>query len=190
MKRIRERAEAATPGPWDHRPVANFILDAGGNVLIGDDMGRANAQFIAAARTDVPALCDEIDRLRAERDALLTPCEQFPEATEYREQVRRGEKDALSAAEEAWKQNDGLINFIKGSQRALINQLSASVAEARRERDRLRARVAELEARFRPYCAHDHNGAGFCILAPGHAGPHDRSTGAPKDWDGGTEGEE
>jgi hypothetical protein len=32
-------------------------------------MGRAHADFIAAARTDVPALLAEVDRLEAERDA-------------------------------------------------------------------------------------------------------------------------
>lgn len=81
---IRERADAATPGPWwpwhrgqyvgweiavgepdeDGRPTARLPDD------MRTDIGRAeDARFIAAARTDVPALVDEVERLRAVADA-------------------------------------------------------------------------------------------------------------------------
>jgi hypothetical protein len=71
---IRARADAATKEPWA------VVDDAGqGVVSLGDvplremvvamtSQGRvdhASMGFIAAARTDVPALCDEVDRLRA-----------------------------------------------------------------------------------------------------------------------------
>ena len=72
---IQARADAATPGPWKHfhwpegnevhvtpkKPICawpGFDGDAGKNA-------RANAAFIAAARTDIPALLAECRRLRA-----------------------------------------------------------------------------------------------------------------------------
>ncbi|MDE2103783.1 MAG: ead/Ea22-like family protein [Patescibacteria group bacterium] len=79
-KAIRERAEKATPGAWvrdmsyQHptkvraasKPYSDtWICDAVHRADCSVD-GFANATFIAAARTDVPALCDEVDRLRAE----------------------------------------------------------------------------------------------------------------------------
>lgn len=48
---IRSRAEAASPPPWpDHCP----------------DLRQPDATFIAHARTDVPALLDEVERLQAD----------------------------------------------------------------------------------------------------------------------------
>jgi hypothetical protein len=84
---IRERCEAATEGPW-----RRITLDIPWNDVVTDDQQTvvanswdiceiatrerivepkwtlqhdiADAEFIAAARTDVPALLDEVDRLR------------------------------------------------------------------------------------------------------------------------------
>jgi hypothetical protein len=81
---IRARAAAATEGPWELEPIFD---DGSGYRLVHrwrtpDRRGRdgttereewvcgdlnvsdADAEFIAAARTDVPALCDELDRTR------------------------------------------------------------------------------------------------------------------------------
>lgn len=74
---IRARADAATPGPW--HIVERFGISAPGyqgyepnswaclaNVDDGESCrGDQDADFIAAARTDVPALCDEVTALRA-----------------------------------------------------------------------------------------------------------------------------
>lgn len=66
---IKERAEKATPGPWysdyasrpyvmaEHTPVADVATDA-------------DADFIVHARTDVPALVAEVERLQGEEDHL------------------------------------------------------------------------------------------------------------------------
>jgi hypothetical protein len=73
---LRELCEKATPGPWEARldrydPV---IVSAGSNWPHGDDEAHATAYvpadavFIAAARSAVPALLAEVERLRAERD--------------------------------------------------------------------------------------------------------------------------
>ena len=74
---IEQRAHAATEGPWeataqDHAAWDVPILDRTGHYLvICPDCGvrggyeRADAEFIAHARSDVPALLAEVRRLRA-----------------------------------------------------------------------------------------------------------------------------
>ncbi len=86
LEAIRARAAAATPGPWDakayrvHVPGPDRILAAcwrpWGDVA---DI-TADVEFIAAARTDVPALLEAVDRLRdmlvdAETEAQMQAAE-------------------------------------------------------------------------------------------------------------------
>ena len=67
---IRARAEKATPGPW-HDNAFHGIVTSGGDwntsdsVSVADIIRRDDGTFIAAARTDVPALCDEVEECRA-----------------------------------------------------------------------------------------------------------------------------
>ena len=86
---IRERADKATPGPWEYDGMHNEIqkYDMPGFWLIISEcrsapdqeyqqdqfkhMYDANFDFIAHARTDVPALCDEVERLQAQLAAAL-----------------------------------------------------------------------------------------------------------------------
>lgn len=72
-EQIRERAEKATPGPWERGYGSRY-----GDVLAWRDGGvgqyalattnahvkEDNAAFIAHARTDIPALLAEVDALR------------------------------------------------------------------------------------------------------------------------------
>lgn len=67
----RARCEAATDGPWDDQPdrtgTATIVLDHEGDAL-WDAVGTLrdeDGEFIAHARTDLPALLDEVERLRA-----------------------------------------------------------------------------------------------------------------------------
>lgn len=69
---IKERAEKATPGPWFHGQNADgqHNVYAGGGIDItpawcvhGLPMCPDDAAFIAYARTDVPALVAEVERL-------------------------------------------------------------------------------------------------------------------------------
>lgn len=65
-------ADAATEGPWMSDRSAKIRCPAGYDVAavqIGAHERRANKLLIAAARTAVPALVAEVERLRAERDA-------------------------------------------------------------------------------------------------------------------------
>lgn len=70
-KAILARAESATPGRWqgyahesEDEDIQGVCSPDGGWVSVCDDMTEADQRFIAAARTDVPQLCAEIDRLR------------------------------------------------------------------------------------------------------------------------------
>jgi hypothetical protein len=88
-KRLREMAEAATPGPWTQvdSPRLRGAIDAeidGHKREVASASGQApqfdlradaatiqhaNAEFIAAARTAIPALLDALDAAERERDA-------------------------------------------------------------------------------------------------------------------------
>ena len=69
---IRAREQAATPGPWwaDHRsyraehgPEYEVCTEGGRGVWTAHCHRWPDTDFIAAARRDVPALLDEVERL-------------------------------------------------------------------------------------------------------------------------------
>jgi hypothetical protein len=77
---IEARANAATPAPWgaEHDGRAEFVYfsDCGESIyLAGGIEDSEDADFIAHARTDVPALVAEVRRLRETCDAILTTAE-------------------------------------------------------------------------------------------------------------------
>lgn len=73
---IRERAERATPGPWQWEMLRRGVMGADTLVAMavwGDEVTEqyiaisdADAEFIAHAREDIPKLLAEIERLQAE----------------------------------------------------------------------------------------------------------------------------
>lgn len=71
LQKWRRLADAATPGEWWTELRFVFAQDgemvAAGEGLTDDKI--ANAAFIAAAREAVPALLDEVARLRAELES-------------------------------------------------------------------------------------------------------------------------
>jgi hypothetical protein len=87
LDQIEARAEAATPGPWEAvrgfqgEEFVGIRVDDRPNIfttIAEDTLTRADADFIAAARADVPvlvarvrALEAEVDRLRDERDLAV-----------------------------------------------------------------------------------------------------------------------
>lgn len=96
-ERLRKRAEDATPGPWETRgykempgkyvvgPRKPNDLGRGPVVLMEplfcDERSAADAEFIAAARSAVPQILDQLDRAEARIkavDALVTDLEQQP----------------------------------------------------------------------------------------------------------------
>ena len=69
---IKARADAATEGPWERRDGEDYaMVDAPERPQIALVASGEDATFIAHARTDVVALCDEVGRLRkALRDLM------------------------------------------------------------------------------------------------------------------------
>lgn len=77
---IKTRAEAATPGPWYHVLAAIVGTtprhdDDNTTCICNTEWGNStniqpNAEFIASAREDVPALLAEVERLRKQLDGL------------------------------------------------------------------------------------------------------------------------
>lgn len=75
LEAIRKRAEAATEGPWE-----TALLEDGWHVMhdgmIVAEMYRKeaeDAEFIAHARTDIPKLLAEIERLRKFEKKVTSP---------------------------------------------------------------------------------------------------------------------
>lgn len=72
LAEIKARADAATPGPWEYSECASEIWsESGDTVISGVDWGgcaisASDADFIAQARTDIPALVAEVERLNRE----------------------------------------------------------------------------------------------------------------------------
>lgn len=74
LKAIRERVEKATPGEWitdvcyadnGGRYIAVCTSHRATEVLGEHGPGEDDAKFIAAAKSDVPRLLDEVERLKA-----------------------------------------------------------------------------------------------------------------------------
>ena len=66
LARIRAQADAATEGPWELLGDGEYV--SGPGILVAPDDGgvtSADAEFIAAARTNVPALLDALEKVLA-----------------------------------------------------------------------------------------------------------------------------
>lgn len=72
IREIRKRAEAATPGPWSANggDVRAAVYADGRTARIIYGGMPYDAEFIAHAREDVPALLAEVERLRGENEWL------------------------------------------------------------------------------------------------------------------------
>lgn len=71
LTRIRAQADAATEGPWELLGDGEYV--SGPGILVAPDDGgvtSADAEFIAAARTTVPALLDLADAVLDLADRL------------------------------------------------------------------------------------------------------------------------
>jgi hypothetical protein len=80
---IRERTEKATPGPWWVEGTSSLeVVTLAEDLTPGASFGPTHpsvthdptvddAAFIAAARTDIPRLLDEVERLRTARSDAL-----------------------------------------------------------------------------------------------------------------------
>ena len=92
LREIAERAEKATPGPWEAHVAIRYpggtaqergVLGPNGEnpicwVVDEFEMSTSNDDFIAAAREDVPFLLSEITKLNAEKAETIEVLEEFP----------------------------------------------------------------------------------------------------------------
>ncbi len=117
LKAIRDRADKATEGPWfvgvsssdgmapPYFSIGNFEADDHYEDTIAQIWGgnhdyELNAAFIAHARTDIPALLDEIDRLEIDRDAWRLAFKDMVELKTqavHRAQIAEAKIDRLNA---------------------------------------------------------------------------------------------
>lgn len=110
LEAIRGRAEAATNPPWSHWPQTSLSIrpretvmaktGPGLGCLIGEEITEPDATFIAHARTDVPALLDEVERLNGELSRALRLARPEPYQVAYREMMRFRD-DEISRADNA-----------------------------------------------------------------------------------------
>ena len=78
LARIRAQADAATDGPWELLGDGEYV--SGPGILVAPDDGgvtSADAEFIAAARTDVPWLLDQVESRDKALDAVLRLADQM-----------------------------------------------------------------------------------------------------------------
>lgn len=189
---IRERAEAATPGPWcsyegnlwqgtakalaaydadpDNAPWP-YGNDSSGQLFHGEPRRPEDAEFIAHAREDVPALLAVVEQLRAALDAIGKErnawARQMADARDERDAAVAERDDArVNLAEESNARDVMSVNL--DDERAAVERLRATLAEANQriagqvigqnaalygviaERDKAIAAVERIEALFAP----------------------------------------
>ena len=110
LEEIRQRTEAATPGPWDSKtnrhPECNgepwgWISGASGNITWSGSAGKANADFIAHSRDDMEYLLSEVTELtellnasKAGQLTLQKAWEQDKDELTARAEAAEAERDA------------------------------------------------------------------------------------------------
>lgn len=77
LSEIKAREQAATPGPWVWNSIEGLMYNGKETVISSNEsieydsvavIAQNNAAFIAHARTDIPALISEVERLMAENE--------------------------------------------------------------------------------------------------------------------------
>ena len=142
LAEIRARAEAATVGPWwttrNLRPATIFSGEGSDdNNVVAGDAEPADATFIAAARTDVPELVAEVERLQARVGSCDGGCN-----------YNSGPEETCSLhgrpVAEVWQ----IVNDVAAERDARINALAQQV-------EKVRALHQPWDDGPQPYCTHD-----------------------------------
>ncbi|MEA4896145.1 MAG: hypothetical protein VB064_12930 [Oscillospiraceae bacterium] len=81
IEEIKARAEAATKGKWqairsDDGNTSIFTI-VGRYIKLGDFENKTDADFIANAREDIPALVAEVERISANETKLINDMEEY-----------------------------------------------------------------------------------------------------------------
>ena len=111
LKAIRERCEAATEGPWwsrkGHGP-DRFAPKGYGLVAFSrkrdepyttSDLLPEDAEFMAHARSDIPALLSVIAQLRQQRDEAWAKCERIATSKDFYVRKTEGLKQSIEKHE-------------------------------------------------------------------------------------------
>lgn len=123
---IKARAEKATAGPWEIIGAGEYVRGPG--IIVAPDNGginEADAEFIAASRTDIPALVAEVERLREERKEFMPTIDRLSELLNRTVNALKGDPppltqwsfhdvpelaaQAIANRDAAWANND--LNF-------------------------------------------------------------------------------
>lgn len=148
IKSARALCDAATPGPWKHvrGPAARDVLyDANGRELLFTsneyyaraDLEENDAAFIAAARTLVPRLLDEVEQARRE----------LSEAHDIaNDQIRQRTNLAAFVEGEAWRM--AALRAVLADAMALLDTVNPDYS--RDEWERLANRIAALKSKVAP----------------------------------------
>lgn len=109
IKQIEERANKATPGPWEFVDMA-YEIWAGNETVVGstEDEGLAiscdNAEFIAHSRTDIDRMLAEVKRLQKELDAAKKDIQKWCTGEDqFQETVAQLDCAKSAVAEEKFK---------------------------------------------------------------------------------------
>lgn len=134
LAEIEARASAATDGPWqrggNYWDQNTVTADAGKYFIADCHKNPMSAEFIAHARTDIPALCATVRALRAEREAamrVLNPS--MPE---------NGLEDACRQRVQAFISCDDNCDELEKQNTALREQLAEASKNLRIRRDLIR----------------------------------------------------
>lgn len=140
---IQQRAEAATPGPWEEHTQygEHFYAYLGGSYLHGvgtlnfgeGEDAEADKALTVNAREDIRALLAELAAVRAERDM-------------YRERALDAENRSIIEGREVCADCERPVPnpCTVHSPDAVFQRAAREAAQLRVDRDRARARVAEL----------------------------------------------
>lgn len=168
LAEIRQRLTGATDGPWivdePQRTKAGTLLyvihsasteeDVAGVELDGDaavwshhrTAAEEDAAFIAHARSDVPALLDEVDRLRTKLERLRAARDEYRAAnTRMQELIVKRAADAERATI-----RQGSAEAERDAARAEAELLRAERDRAEAKRDRLAEQVQRVRALHEP----------------------------------------
>ncbi|MCX4596153.1 hypothetical protein OG819_42830 [Streptomyces sp. NBC_01549] len=154
LTEIETRANAATPGPWctDSWEIYQGTEYEAGAEWIGEtcragemDDSRADAEFVAAARTDVPLLLAEVRRLTAALDEM-THCRDNALRALYRDDVDTDidleETIAAPFYGPGWDWDESDLQRVVREAAAAVRPAFGKLTQ---QRDKVRDQVADLE---------------------------------------------
>lgn len=137
-------AEAATPGPWctdaweiyqgsEYQPgISEWIGETCRGRIEGLSQDKADAAFVAAARSAVPELLAEVERLRAERDAF---CDRVDTLTEVAKGNKRHVAELFAQLQTTQRERDEARERYTAGLRRADEQVREMNAELKRYAD-------------------------------------------------------